>query len=179
MTIREAIDKASALHPSSFTDEQKLDWLNECEGMVQKLIFRVVQEDLTVQELVHRETGPASIQGNVVTLEKMSDFRVGEQVTVDGISATVESVDFFHKVLTLSAAIGDGQRTITISSDRSNDELMVLFPFDKLYPEYIGARIAYNNNEYDAYQNIMAVFNQDYKEFAAWWQRTYGSRRVM
>jgi hypothetical protein len=91
----------------------------------------------------------------------------------------VETIDFFKTTLTLSGFSGDGAEFVTITANRENDELLVQYPHDKLYPEYIGARIRYNNGEYEEYQNIMQTYNAFYKEFAAWWQRTYGSRRVI
>lgn len=108
MTVREAIERAKALHPSTFTDELILAWLNECEGSIQKEIFRLKQEEITKHTLFE-------------------------------------------------------------------EELLVEFPYDKLYPEYLGARIRYNNGEYEMYQNIMQAYNAFYKEYAAWWQRTHAT----
>lgn len=179
MTVREAIERAKALHPSTFGDELILAWLNECEGSIQKEIFRIPQTDIVKHELIHTESGVAVIEGNEVTLPHVTDFRVGETVHIGGTEATVENIDFFKTTLTLSDFSDSGTKSVEITANRENDELLVQYPHDKLYPEYIGARIRYNNGEYEEYQNIMQTYNSFYKEFAAWWQRTYGSRRVI
>lgn len=179
MTVREAIERAKALHPSTFTDELLLAWLNECEGSIQKEIFRIPQTDIVKHEFIHTESGEAVIAGGEVTLPRVTEFRIGESVNINGAEATVENIDFFKTTLTLSGFSGGGTEFVTITANRENDELLVQYPHDKLYPEYIGARIRYNNGEYEEYQNIVQTYNSFYKEFAAWWQRTYGSRRVI
>ncbi len=52
-------------------------------------------------------------------------------------------------------------------------ELLVAPPHDKLYAEYLAAKIDYANEDYDSYQNTMAMFNSFWNEFVAWFANTY------
>ncbi len=54
-----------------------------------------------------------------------------------------------------------------------NDTLTALPPHDRIYRDYLQARIHFANGEYDRYQNAMAVFNSEWGEFVRWFARTY------
>lgn len=45
MTPNSAIENVDRLKPNSYSDEDKLGWINELEGMVQRLVFQ--QENTT------------------------------------------------------------------------------------------------------------------------------------
>ena len=49
MTPNKAIEKVDRLKPNSYSEEDKLGWINELDGMVQRLVF---QSD-TVKEYVY------------------------------------------------------------------------------------------------------------------------------
>ena len=51
--------------------------------------------------------------------------------------------------------------------------LLVNPPHDKLYREYLTARIDYANGEYNKYQNTMQMFNEFWNEFVIWFARNY------
>ena len=46
MTPNKAIEKVDRLKPNSYSDEDKLGWINELDGMVQRLVFQQ-EEDVT------------------------------------------------------------------------------------------------------------------------------------
>ncbi len=51
--------------------------------------------------------------------------------------------------------------------------LAVLPPHDKLYRDYLQARIHFANGEYDRYSCSMALFNAEWGEFVRWFARNY------
>ncbi len=60
---------------------------------------------------------------------------------------------------------------MTDFSDDEN-ELIAPIPYDSLYINYIIAQINKFNNETVRYNNAMTIFNQEYYEFANWYNRT-------
>ena len=57
---------------------------------------------------------------------------------------------------------------------RDKDQpLTVLPPHDKLYRDYLQARIHFANGEYDRYSGSMALFNAEWGEFVRWYARNY------
>lgn len=179
MTIREALDQADALHPNPFDDAIKLTWLAECEGLIQKTVFKLAQDALWHPELTHREQTRAIFTGNTVSFPDIVDFREGETVTIGDAEAVILGVSFDRLTWTLDRELPEGERDVAIAADRSGDKLMVEWPFDKLYPEYVGARIDYANRDYDAYHNTMTVYNTFLDEFARWFKRIYGGGMVI
>jgi hypothetical protein len=51
--------------------------------------------------------------------------------------------------------------------------LTVKPPHDKLYRDYLQARIHFANGEYERYANSMALFNSEWGEFVRWYARVY------
>ena len=54
-----------------------------------------------------------------------------------------------------------------------NTELMVQEPFTSLYIRYLEMMVDYHNAEYDRYSNDMMMYNADFNEFAAHYNRTH------
>ena len=66
---------------------------------------------------------------------------------------------------------------ITVYDDTDTDTvLLVKPPHDKLYRSYLGAMIDFNHGEYDRYNNSVALFNKQYKEYGEWYIRTIHKR---
>ena len=57
--------------------------------------------------------------------------------------------------------------------DDDNNELIAPAPYDSLYINYIIAKIHQYTNETVRYNNSMIIFNQEYQEFANYWNRKY------
>ncbi len=57
--------------------------------------------------------------------------------------------------------------------DDLESELLVGFPHDTIYDLWLGAKIDYENGEYDKYQNSMEQFNAHYGNFVRWFAATY------
>lgn len=52
-------------------------------------------------------------------------------------------------------------------------EPIVGFPHDTIYDLWLGAKIDFENGEYDKYQNSMEMFNAHYGSFVRWFASTY------
>lgn len=59
--------------------------------------------------------------------------------------------------------------------DYLQEELSIPAPYNKLYPDYLQAKIHYANGEYDRYANSMQMFNQDWHELVVWFGQDYDS----
>lgn len=51
MKIREALAFVDSVKPNAYTDEQKLRWLNDCEGMVQTQVLLFAPHEIIVYSL--------------------------------------------------------------------------------------------------------------------------------
>ena len=65
----------------------------------------------------------------------------------------------------------EDQVPMTDFSDDDNT-LIAPTPYDSLYINYIIAKIHQYTNETVRYNNAMIIFNQQYQEFANWYNRT-------
>lgn len=52
-------------------------------------------------------------------------------------------------------------------------ELLIPAPYDKAYLLWMEAQIHYYNAEYDRYNNAIVMFNKQFSEFAAFWNREH------
>lgn len=55
----------------------------------------------------------------------------------------------------------------------ADTELLVPHPYDELYVHYIEAMIDYTNGEFARYNNSLAVFEDSWNDFAAYYRRTH------
>ena len=53
--------------------------------------------------------------------------------------------------------------------DDADTPLMVGHPFDDLYGLYVSAMIDFHNREFDHYNNTIAVFQNKYDQYKAWY----------
>lgn len=52
-------------------------------------------------------------------------------------------------------------------------ELLVKAPWDKVYAQYLEAMIDYHNREYNNYNAVMTMFNNDFEEYKKWYIREH------
>lgn len=58
-------------------------------------------------------------------------------------------------------------------TEASDDELLAVAPYDRLYPLWMDAKIAYYNRESLKYQDAYTAFNAAYVLYANWYNRTH------
>ena len=69
---------------------------------------------------------------------------------------------------------GEGVSFAAYTEDTPRDTvLLVPFPWDDLYIKYLEAHIDYYLSDTDRYNNSVAVYNEAYEAFAAWYNRTH------
>lgn len=52
-------------------------------------------------------------------------------------------------------------------------ELLISFPYDKMYKQYLIAKIDESNGEYNRYANSSVLFNASYNDFQKWFLDSY------
>lgn len=52
-------------------------------------------------------------------------------------------------------------------------ELLIITPYDRVYIHWLEAQIDYANGETHRYQNSMAMYNEAYRDFARYYNRTH------
>lgn len=52
-------------------------------------------------------------------------------------------------------------------------EMLVQYPHDDIYVQWLAAKIDEANGEYNKYENQMAIYNSYYANFSRWFQQNY------
>lgn len=107
-----------------------------------------------------------------MTLKEVIDF-------VDGIEPNAYTND--QKTVWVSECEGQvyldvflrEDFTALVYTDDKDDDLSVAPPHDRIYRDYLHARVLLANGEYDRYQNAMTVFNAEWGDFVRWYARMY------
>lgn len=60
-----------------------------------------------------------------------------------------------------------------VNEDDTDPELLVYGTYEEMYEQYLTAQIDLHNREYDHYENSMAVFEETFHSFAAWFINRY------
>ncbi len=189
MTIRECIDYVDEIKPNAFSNETKIVWLNECEGMVQTEIFLNAETDVIEYHWSAQETTPISFPNDhtigIADKNVIRKFQPGGKIlnfSPTGIYAAnaaeelvIQGVDADGLVFPTGSfsVTGETEVSTTLTYDGRGVELLAEPPHSKLYAEYLIARIDYANGEYDKYANAMQMFNAFWGEFSRWFARTY------
>lgn len=83
MTLKKLIDWIDAVKPNAYTEDQKTQWVNEIEGMVQTEVFLIAIEDViqyvyTADQLTELLVSPPHDKLYRAYLTAMIDFHNGE-----------------------------------------------------------------------------------------------------
>lgn len=60
--------------------------------------------------------------------------------------------------------------------DDMDTELLIPFPFDDVYEQYVSSMIDYHNQEYDNYNNSATMFEQTFAEYKKAYIRQYPAK---
>lgn len=187
MTIREAITSADLQRPNQIAESEKLNWLNELEGLVQTRILHLSTDALTSYLPEVSYTGTMSFpDAQTLLLASAGGFCIGDTVKISGLTAYSGNNDLSAKVLSVSA---DG-RTLTFASDtfpstggesesgsayvdRRDTELIVPAPYDRIYEAYLMMRINLYMGEASGYNNDRTWYNTVWDDFSKWFSRNH------
>ena len=187
MTVKELLDQVNALRQHTFSNDQLVTWLNEVEGHVMTDVF--LWPIGACYEYVVADTMSALVSfsdSQTMILTQDKGLAPGGTVTLSGLTTYAANNGGPYKVLTVSddgLTIGFADETFTATGDEADNamlawdglgvQLLVLPPHDKLYRQYIMAQIAFAQEEWDGYQNYMAMYNEFMGEYKRWFARTY------
>jgi hypothetical protein len=156
-TIRSAIDRVDLLQPNSYTEAQKVAWLDELDKSVYWRILRKVNlysewvdimTSMTGDTVMHLNTPYVCLADNVTESPADAPDSWDEQ--------TFAGYD--------SAADGYDEET----------ELLVIDPYGiPLYTNWLLMQISLYNREINHYNNQAALFNNAWSDYAAYIIRTY------
>lgn len=189
MTIQQVFDYVDEIKPNAFSNETKMVWLNEVEGLVQTEIF--LWNDSECFEYNYAYSGDASVYFPDEHTMAFTDTSLLKHFRPGGIirdfdpaspysgnaftARTIQSITDFGLVFAESFA-DTGTEPITAAIDYygGDVELLVSVPHSKIYGAYLIAKVDFANGEYDKYNNTVTMFNSYWGEFSRWFARVYG-----
>lgn len=176
MTPNKAIEIIDRLKPNAYSEEDKLRWIDELDGMVQKLVFQNDMEE-------YKQTGLIFKASTISKEGAKFPFKEGDAVTITGCSeggnnkeaeiiirnATPDVLTFDDNAFTETTENG----VVTIRRkvkqysypDDMDKELLIPAPYENLYTLYIEAKIDYYNHEYANYNNAAMMFEGQFGEY--------------
>lgn len=105
-----------------------------------------------------------------------------KRVTVEDIVATVDELypntyERKEKERWISDVEREIKQNIILThydpDEKRENELYAFAPYHEIYTYYVEAQIDKNNGEYDRYSNHMALYNNLYAEFEAYYHRNH------
>lgn len=184
MNIQKIIDYIDGIKPNPYTEEDKVMWLNEVEGVIQTDVLLRGPADIVTYFYRSLWEGEGIVFADDATLILPDPAVVhkGGRVTLSGltvalgnelIEAVVEAVEEGGRVLkfapgTFSKVGVTETAEAMLEFDGSNTELLAEAPFQKLYYTYLMAMIDLMNGDYSKYQNAMTLFNSHLTCYSRW-----------
>jgi hypothetical protein len=188
-TIRGVIDYVDSLKPNSYTDAQKLVWINEVEQYIKEEVMRTY-----LKSTIARVSGTADYD-----LPITAEFEDIETVYIDGVRVSVldsrnyidgtygdlgyyksETLDHITICPTPQVTDDSNYPGIQISylerfveytdeDDYDTDLLIQQSRYAKIYTFYIMAQIDLFNKEYENYNNMMNQYNSIMNDYKTWY----------
>ncbi|MBQ2764125.1 MAG: hypothetical protein IJF43_03685 [Firmicutes bacterium] len=184
MNIQKIIDYIDGIKPNPYTEEDKVIWLNEVEGVIQTdVLLREPEEIVTYYyRTLWEGEGICFADDATLILPQPAEVHKGGKVTLSGLSAALgnelidaEVVDVREKGRVLKFAPGTFSKIgITetaeamVEFDGAETELLAEAPYQKLYYTYLMAMIDLANGDYSKYQNAMTLFNSHLVCYTRW-----------
>ena len=191
MTIEELIGQVNQLRHHTFTQEQLVMWLNECEGHIQTDVLLLPLQEVMAYKWTDTWSGagisfpeddkmqlpeaPGWVAGGTVVIKDLTTYSANNSTSARQIlDVSRDGLTFTFAEGTFSATGTEGDAgTATLTYDGKTVELIALPPHDKLYRPYLLAQIAFAQEEWDGYENQMAMYNSYLSEYKRWFARTY------
>ena len=190
MTIKNVIDYVDRVKKNEFTTEEKMRWINEIEGYVQIQIMLLAQPECIsyCYSSESEQSGISFPADNQMRLPRKLKAHVGGFIKIEGLVTYPENNLSDLAILSISdngKLIEFEQGTFPqtgetpesaiaqIAFDGQDTELLVPAPFERLYYEYVLAKISENLEENSAQNNRLATFDETWQNFAEWYANTY------
>lgn len=190
MKLKQAIDRADNLRPNAFTYEQKTDFINELEHMVQADVMLVPPKDI-ISHIYKAEWHQQVKFADDRTLLVDADLKLlpYSLINLSELTTTENEGNF---LITYAGGWEDGYfgyyfdidtftpttafESATIKYDGTNEELLIGNPYEELYVSWLIAKIDYYNGDFDRYANTQQAFENHYKAFTKWYANNFISR---
>lgn len=190
MTIKDVIDYVDRIKKNEFTTEEKTRWINEIEGYVQIQIMLLAQPECIsyCYSSESEQSGISFPADNQMRLPRKLKAHVGGFLKIEGLVTYPENNLSDLAILSISdngKLIEFEQGTFPqtgetpesaiaqIAFDGQDTELLVPAPFERLYYEYVLAKISENLEENSAQNNRLATFDETWQNYAEWYANTY------
>ena len=184
MNIQKIIDYIDGIKPNPYSEEDKVMWLNEVEGVIQTdVLLRGVSDIVTYfYRSLWEGEGIVFADDATLVLPDPAEVHKGGRVTLSGLSkalgnelidAVVEEVKDGGCVVRFApgtfSKIGITETAeALLEFDGAETELLAEAPFQKLYYTYLMAMIDLANGDYSKYQNAMTLFNSHLTCYSRW-----------
>jgi hypothetical protein len=189
-TIRQVIDTVDGLKTNSYTDAQKLAWLNEVEQSVKEEIMRTFLHT-TVQRLadVTEYSLPVGVSFEDIEVVYFNGIEADKLDQRSYLDSTCGDRGYYKPTTASKFAINpapiadddssypgirlvylDKFTAYTNVSSYGTSMLITQPLFFKVYNFYLLAQIDLFNREYENYNNTIIQYNTAFKDFSDWWK---------
>ena len=163
MTVEEVLAQVDELKPNQYSDMIKVDWLSRLDRKIWEEVITQyeIEEPITEVEKTE-ETDDTDNANNMINGAMLLDDNVPDIPNIpdhddEEIEEENKTFDVFNGY----------------TVEDMNTELLVCDSYADLYVDYVFAMIDYVNQELDRYSNSMMMFNEKYKDFKNYYNRTH------
>lgn len=153
MTVMEIINHLDAIKPNSYTQVEKIKWLNQVEWMIKKEI--VDTHEAVIDVVSNGTTGKLDLYVYGVLKGSYDPKETNAKELYEAHKTDKHPFNGYNPTSSLST------------------ETIAPAPYDKLYVHWIESQIDYTNGEYPKYNNSITMFNASYDAFAKWYNREH------
>lgn len=150
MTPNKVIEIVDGIKPNSYDEETKLRWINELDGMVQRLVFQKGEGE-------SREWEEQFSDGKWHYSCRFCSYGFESEEKVNTLPNYCQ-----HCGVKMDGGTDDIQYFYPEDMDK---ELLITAPFDNVYQLYVEAMIDYYNKELGNYNNSNAMFDARFTEY--------------
>jgi hypothetical protein len=160
---------------NKFSSAIKTSWINEVEGQLWNEVYKYkgLQSYSTASNYaLPTNTGIEHVKEVYAGTDLMSQIDVGQKETTGYYyDKTLGKIVVYP---TTGYTTVDIAYLLPFAPKISTDALSVVSPFDRMFIEYLSAKIDFYSQNYAAYNNEMAAFNQTFQEYSDWWNAKNG-----
>lgn len=160
MDIKTLLHRVDELRPNSISDAVKIQYLNEIEGEVFDVLTHYEGADELILRNLEARKLPKKMERQNVGGNQTENpgMNIGDPIDIGGIR-----VDLLKPVLKL------------VPYDKEEREAILLLPdrFAGVYTSYIVAKINFQENESDDYNNAALLHQAERDAWMQWMNRSY------
>jgi hypothetical protein len=193
-TIRQIIDIANGFRTNTYTDAQKLIWLNEVEQCIKEEIIKTYL-NTTIQRVISTAeySLPTSVMFEDIEIVYLNRERLNKLDKRSYLNTVNGALGYYKPTTTNKIAICptptatdnvsypsiqvsylDRFVDYTNANSYGTSMLITQARYYKIYTFYIMAQIDFYNKEYENYNNTIAQYNATLEDYKKW----YNSRRA-